>query len=987
MKRISLLLLITGFLWSVEVTIYDIQYTTDPSPDSTYPSPYFGQEVTVTGVVTASSGIVGSGFFLQEAPGPWHGIYVYTTLYSAQEGDSVRLTGIVDEYYGLTEIKNLSEFTILKHGVPTPDPVFVHTADLSSGLSAESYEGVLVYSDYVVVTNPDLGYGEWEIDDGSGPTRVDDYAGYSYTPQLGDSILRIIGVQYYSFGNYKLEPRSDADIIFTVDGSGTASITPLEVTGGETHDIALEISGIIDTLRTIEVEFPQLLEWNENLELQGEGFSGATYTISGGGNQPYLITIENASVAENRSGTVLFFSVGFPAISDFYIFPVRTAGEGGTPVGIPEYPEILVTNPDGTIPMSLLHRLDENGNSLLSGRSGVKVKGVVTVAGELGPSYYMQDTTGGVVLYSPPTSLERGDTVVAVGTVTQYNGLLEFNNIIIEDRKSGSEPVPIEVTCSLLSDSGEAYEGRLVILRSVTTFATYFPSDETILIQDSTGSFSLFVDQDTDLPGRPIPQGPFNVVGVISQYDTDPPYTSGYQIIPRGSFDIVAGGDGSGRGVVIDPVFHPGLTDTLELYIEAGFDPLRYIEFTLPTKISWSGSGNDVILRGDGFVGSTFSVSYDTTDSAFSILIEDAEVISDTLIILNIIPEDTGIYHPVLKTAVSTIAGLREVVSPPIFVSTIPIGEIQQPDSAGYNSSHLGENVIVAGVVTGPSDAFSPSGRTSFFIQDETGGIDIYSSEEGRTFTLGELVLIGGQVTEYNGLTEVSVEALDSIKILGTGYPLPQPYNLRVSEVLKESLEGLLVHLEEGRVGSQPIRAGAGQSFYVWNGQIPITVYVYDRTGIDLSNLEIGDIVNITGIVGQYDTEEPYDGGYQLLPRFPSDIEKVSSGTPAPKPSISLKVNDKITQSFSPDLGEVLNIKVSGPLNARYTLKVFDLHGRLVKTFYEGLYGPRDEIWDGRDKTGRRMTIGMYIIQLRTLYSDGKEDVNNKLVVIGTPFK
>lgn len=35
-----------------------------------------------------------------------------------------------------------------------------------------------------VCTNPDLGYGESEIDDGTSPARVDDM-GYSYTPDSG----------------------------------------------------------------------------------------------------------------------------------------------------------------------------------------------------------------------------------------------------------------------------------------------------------------------------------------------------------------------------------------------------------------------------------------------------------------------------------------------------------------------------------------------------------------------------------------------------------------------------------------------------------------------------------------------------------------------------------------------------------------------------------------------------------------------------------
>jgi len=51
--------------------IYDIQYTTDPSGNS----PYNGQVVTINGVVTS---INYDGYVIAEAPGAWHGIYVYS---------------------------------------------------------------------------------------------------------------------------------------------------------------------------------------------------------------------------------------------------------------------------------------------------------------------------------------------------------------------------------------------------------------------------------------------------------------------------------------------------------------------------------------------------------------------------------------------------------------------------------------------------------------------------------------------------------------------------------------------------------------------------------------------------------------------------------------------------------------------------------------------------------------------------------------------
>ena len=56
------------------VSIYDIQYTTDPDGDS----PYEGQEVTTQGIVTAFFYDGGNRYtFIQDGTGPWSGLLLY----------------------------------------------------------------------------------------------------------------------------------------------------------------------------------------------------------------------------------------------------------------------------------------------------------------------------------------------------------------------------------------------------------------------------------------------------------------------------------------------------------------------------------------------------------------------------------------------------------------------------------------------------------------------------------------------------------------------------------------------------------------------------------------------------------------------------------------------------------------------------------------------------------------------------------------------
>ncbi len=187
-------------------------------------SPYENDTVATIGVVTA---VDRRGFFIQEKPaGPWTGIYVYNGgTPPVSRGDSVLLIAQVKEYYGLTELK-YPEIIVLASGVQLPEPIVVSTGAAPD----EQYEGVLLRVENAECVDDNLGYGEWLVNDGSGDLRVDDLM-YGFTPTTGQH-YNITGPLYYSYGNYKLEPRDSADIEVVVY-----------------HDIALtEVSEPADTM-------------------------------------------------------------------------------------------------------------------------------------------------------------------------------------------------------------------------------------------------------------------------------------------------------------------------------------------------------------------------------------------------------------------------------------------------------------------------------------------------------------------------------------------------------------------------------------------------------------------------------------------------------------------------------------------------------------------------------------------------------------------
>lgn len=193
--------------------IYDIQYTTNPNGDS----PELGNVVTTRGIIT---GIVKNGpdrhsFFIQDSASAWNGLYIYETNDSTLViGDSVEVTGTVDEFnlgsasQKVTELKFVSNITVLNSGNTLPTPVSISTANANM----EEWEGVLIHLTNAECMSNTLGFGMWSVDDGSGVIKADDdIFAYHFTAVVGTD-YNVTGIGHYTFDEYKILPRDVNDI-------------------------------------------------------------------------------------------------------------------------------------------------------------------------------------------------------------------------------------------------------------------------------------------------------------------------------------------------------------------------------------------------------------------------------------------------------------------------------------------------------------------------------------------------------------------------------------------------------------------------------------------------------------------------------------------------------------------------------------------------------------------------------------------------------
>lgn len=200
-------------------TPYDIQFTeNEGSGEDCFPSDFEGQNVEVTGVVTAvrPDQTYPNFYFQDPTKNDWAGMFVYVPdgYKSPSVGDEIKLKGDVAEYFGMTEMKNIDSTSILSSNhVINPLPVAAASVSGSCRVWVEKYEGMLVQLTNITVSQSANENGQWYVSDWSGQAMIDDYffEGEWLRPAFGTHFVSISGVLHFSYGEYKLMPRDIND--------------------------------------------------------------------------------------------------------------------------------------------------------------------------------------------------------------------------------------------------------------------------------------------------------------------------------------------------------------------------------------------------------------------------------------------------------------------------------------------------------------------------------------------------------------------------------------------------------------------------------------------------------------------------------------------------------------------------------------------------------------------------------------------------------
>ena len=313
--------------------IFDLQFTFNPDGIS----PYVGEEVTVTGIVTASARAYDLGYvYIQDEGGSeWSGIWLtgfgISNFYRDEE---VTVTGTVEENFGMTRlVVSQANKTGNRNTIA---PTAIDPSDSASYAESgwEKWEGVLVkYEDpnqnKLYISQEDLGFGDYAVSNSataplskSGRVLAGRQSGTSssslYVQLVTDTIYNnldgqmqvpaievadtmmmdaIIGPIFYGFSNYRLLPRNNDDFVNINVTLDTTNLETSPISIIELEDVSYKIypnpaNDYVKIAASNNAEFEVIVSdlmgrtvmkrsaQNGNLYIDTDSLSNGTYVVN-----------------------------------------------------------------------------------------------------------------------------------------------------------------------------------------------------------------------------------------------------------------------------------------------------------------------------------------------------------------------------------------------------------------------------------------------------------------------------------------------------------------------------------------------------------------------------------------------------------------------------------------------------------------------------------------------------------------------------------
>jgi len=227
-----------------------------------------------------------------------------------------------------------------------------------------------------------------------------------------------------------------------------------------------------------------------------------------------------------------------------------------------------------------------------------------------------------------------------------------------------------------------------------------------------------------------------------------------------------------------------------------------------------------------------------------------------------------GVLGPLPLATAQSAAGLAETDS------VLAIQAVRSDDDGDLLPDRLGDTVTVAGrALLDPGQLVNE--RIQLSLQDGRTAMVLRHLPDSASVQAGDSLVVRGIVRHTNGLAQLHVLAHRVVNAPPWSLPVA---SISVEQAASEAFEGRLVEVQ-GLVVNRGTNAG-GQYLVISDQEqsgSTLTLFVSNaRAGaLPLDGYETGDIIRVTGLVGQYDFDPPYDAYYQIYPRTAEDVAAV----------------------------------------------------------------------------------------------------------------
>lgn len=184
----------------------------------------------------------------------------------------------------------------------------------------------------------------------------------------------------------------------------------------------------------------------------------------------------------------------------------------------------------------------------------------------------------------------------------------------------------------------------------------------------------------------------------------------------------------------------------------------------------------------------------------------------------------------------------------------------------------IGEEVVVEGTVTMYPEGFFAGSGTKFYLEDETGGVQVYipGAQGQLAVRVGERVRVQGIVEPYRGALEIIPASVDAVERVGDSRQAWPPTQVTIRQAANDTdtLPGQLVQVE-GLIARVEEFSFSYEIDLLDDSGGLLTLYIDKNTGVTIEALESGQHYRVTGIM------EILDQRLRLYPRLQSDLERI----------------------------------------------------------------------------------------------------------------